>query len=581
MLADIRITDLGAIPDANAEFSPGLTVLTGETGAGKTMVVTGLRLLTGGRADAGRVRTGAERATVEGRFLLDDVAEVASRISETVQEAGGELDENGDLLVARQVSAKGRSKAHVGGRSVPAGTLAAATEPLLTLHGQNDQLRLLAAEQQLRALDEFGGTAVLKLAAHYRSIRGAWKTAATDLQQRTEKRMERAQRADQLRFAIEEINAIDPVAGEETELAATIRRLHDADALRTAAAGALAAIDGPGAVAGLVGGAGDADDEEAAAELLGTAAQELRGATDKELQGIGTRLDEVTTTLADISAELGSYLENLPADDVSVDELMNRQADLRTLTRKYAPDIAGVVQWREKAEAALAQLDDSTEALEQLRADVAKLEQQVAAAAKKLTAARTKAAKKLSTAVTSELAGLAMGHAALSVDVSALGKFGPDGQDNVAFALAEKDGTNPRPLSTSASGGELSRIMLALEVVLAAESHGGTLVFDEVDAGVGGRAAVEIGRRLARLALRHQVIVVTHLPQVAAYADHHLHVAKDVGQGPAASAVTTLAGEARVEELARMMAGLDESDSGRAHAAELLERAAADRAGWK
>ena len=564
MLADIRITDLGAIPDATAEFAPGLTVLTGETGAGKTMVVTGLRLLIGGRADADRVRTGAERATVEGRFLLDDDPELAAAIGQRVQDAGGELDENGDLLVARQVSAKGRSKAHVGGRSVPAGTLAAVTEPLLALHGQNDQLRLLASDQQLAALDEFGGPDLGKLAAKYREIRGQWKTLATDLKQRQEKRLERAQRADQLRFAIEEIDAVSPVAGEDVELAATIRRMQDAEALRSAVARALAALDG----------------NDSALELLGHAATELNKAPDEQLQAIGARVEELAALVPDITADLWKYSGELPDEDTDVDQLMQRQADLNRLTRKYAVDIAGVVEWREKAETSLAQLDDSSEALEQLRAEVVKLEKQVAAAAKKLTSARQKAAKQLGEAVTTELAGLAMAHAELTVQLTKTEKFGPHGQDDVAFMLSEKGGDNPRPLASSASGGELSRIMLALEVVLAAETSGGTLVFDEVDAGVGGRAAVEIGRRLARLAIRHQVIVVTHLPQVAAYADHHLHVAKNVGQGKASSAVTSLIDEDRVEELARMMAGLDESESGRAHAAELLERAAKDRATW-
>lgn len=566
MLAEIAISNLGVIRHASAELSPGLTVLTGETGAGKTMVVTGLRLLTGGRADASRVRTGADGAVVEGAFGTEELPEeMREAVGAIAAGAGAEADENGEYLVSRSVKASGRSSAHLGGRKVPAATLSELAGHLLTIHGQNDQLRLMAPEQQLAALDRFDPAIQAKLDA-YREAYTAWRAAAKDLKERTEKRLELAQEVDRLQFAIDEIDAVAPQAGEDEELVATINRLQDVDALREAAETALMAIDGADAVGG-VGG-----EEEPASDLIGRAQAALEGASDQELRDLGARLGEVAGVLSDVSAELGSYTGNLPSDPEELERLLQRQQEIKGLTRKYAPDAAGVVAWRDKAGARLAKIDTSEGAVEKLKAKVAELEQAMTKHAAALTKARTKAAGKLGEAVTEELHGLAMPKAQLTVNV-AKAQYGRDGADTVEILLAPNSALEPKPLATSASGGELSRVMLALEVILSESSSGATLVFDEVDAGVGGRAAVEIGRRLARLARGNQVIVVTHLPQVAAYADTHLHVSKDIGDVAVTSGVAALQPEERIEELARMMAGMDDSDTGRAHAAELFERA--------
>ncbi|MCZ9291810.1 DNA repair protein RecN [Corynebacterium lehmanniae] len=566
MLAEIAISNLGVIRHASAELSPGLTVLTGETGAGKTMVVTGLRLLTGGRADASRVRTGADGAVVEGAFGTEELPEeMREAVGAIAAGAGAEADENGEYLVSRSVKASGRSSAHLGGRKVPAATLSELAGHLLTIHGQNDQLRLMAPEQQLAALDRFDPAIQAKLDA-YREAYTAWRAAAKDLKERTEKRLELAQEVDRLQFAIDEIDAVAPQAGEDEELVATINRLQDVDALREAAETALMAIDGADAVGG-VGG-----EEEPASDLIGRAQAALEGASDQDLRDLGARLGEVAGVLSDVSAELGSYTGSLPSDPEELERLLQRQQEIKGLTRKYAPDAAGVVAWRDKAGARLAKIDTSEGAVETLKAKVAELEQAMTKHAAALTKARTKAAGKLGEAVTEELHGLAMPKAQLTVNV-AKAQYGRDGADTVEILLAPNSALEPKPLATSASGGELSRVMLALEVILSESSSGATLVFDEVDAGVGGRAAVEIGRRLARLARGNQVIVVTHLPQVAAYADTHLHVSKDIGDVAVTSGVAALQPEARIEELARMMAGMDDSDTGRAHAAELFERA--------
>ncbi|OFL92504.1 DNA repair protein RecN [Corynebacterium sp. HMSC055D05] len=567
MLAEIAISNLGVIRHASAELAPGLTVLTGETGAGKTMVVTGLRLLTGGRADASRVRTGAQEAVVEGALSIADLPEsTLSAVHAIAEGAGAGPDENGEYVVSRAVKATGRSSAHLGGRKVPAATLGDLAGHLLTIHGQNDQLRLLAPEQQLAALDRYDPAIAPKLSA-YRDVYVQWREASKDLKDRTEKRLELAQEMDRLRFAIEEIDAVAPVDGEDADLVATINRLQDVDALREAAQTALVAIDGAEAVGGY-----SAEAEEAASDLVGRAQAALVGASDEELRELGVRLGEVAGVLADVSAELGSFTADLPTDPDELERLLQRQQELKGLTRKYAPDIAGVLAWREKAGKRLSKIDTSEEAIDELKRRVADLEAELKKRAAALTKARNKAAKNLGEAVTEELHGLAMPKAQLRVEL-AEAKFGRDGADAVEITLAPNSALEPKPLATSASGGELSRVMLALEVILSESSAGGTLVFDEVDAGVGGRAAVEIGRRLARLALRHQVIVVTHLPQVAAYANTHLHVSKDVGDEAVTSGVGNLTDEQRIEELARMMAGLDDSDTGRAHAAELFKRA--------
>ena len=566
MLAEIAISNLGVISHASAELSPGLTVLTGETGAGKTMVVTGLRLLTGGRADASRVRTGSDGAVVEGAFSTGGLPEDAvGAVSDIATAAGADADENGEYLVSRSVKASGRSSAHLGGRKVPAATLGELAGHLLTIHGQNDQLRLMAPEQQLAALDRFDPAIAAKL-RRYREAYTDWRAVAKDLKERTEKRLELAQEVDRLQFALEEIDAVSPQAGEDDELVATINRLQDVDALREAAETALVAIDGADAVGG-VGG-----EEEPASDLIGRAQQALEAASDQDLRDLGARLGEVAGVLSDVSAELGSYMGSLPSDPEELERLLQRQQEIKALTRKYAPDAAGVVAWRDKAQARLAKIDTSEGAVEKLKTKVAELEREMQRRAAELTKARQKAAERLGAAVTKELHGLAMPKAQLRVQVSQA-PYGRDGADAVEILLAPNTALEPKPLATSASGGELSRVMLALEVILSASSSGATLVFDEVDAGVGGRAAVEIGRRLARLADGNQVIVVTHLPQVAAYADTHLHVSKDVGDEAVTSGVAALQPEERIEELARMMAGMDDSDTGRAHAAELFERA--------
>ncbi|MGH3958747.1 DNA repair protein RecN [Mycobacterium sp.] len=588
MLTEIRIESLGAISVATAEFDRGLTVLTGETGTGKTMVVTGLHLLGGARADATRVRTSAEKAVVEGRFTTDDLDETAAaQVDDILDASGAERDEDGSVIALRSVSRDGPSRAFLGGRSVPAKSLSGFTAELLTLHGQNDQLRLMRPDEQRAALDRFAEVGARL--ERYRKLRDAWQSARRDLVDRSNRARELAQEADRLKFALVEIDAVDPAPGEDDALVTDIRRLSELDALREAAAGARTALSGA------------ADDTAAfeaasAVDCLGRAKTALESTADTALRSLADRLGEASTVVGEAARELGDYLNELPTDASTLDAKLSRQAELRTLTRKYAADIDGVLAWARASRERLAHLDVSEEALAGLRARAAELATQLADAAVDLSKARRQAGKRLAKAVTAELSGLAMADAEFTIAVTtnavsgsaadndpaalplpsgALVHAGGDGIDQVEFGFAAHRDTTVLPLSKSASGGELSRVMLALEVVLAASTTGITMVFDEVDAGVGGRAAVQIGRRLARLAGSHQVIVVTHLPQVAAYADVHLMV-EDTGRG-GAGGVRRLDDDDRVAELARMLAGLGDSDSGRAHARELLEAAQRDQ----
>ena len=587
MLSEIRIDSLGAISVATAEFGRGLTVLTGETGTGKTMVVTGLHLLGGARADANRVRSGADRAVVEGRFSTADLDEkAAAQIDGMLDASGAERDEDGSIIALRSVSRDGPSRAYLGGRSVPAKSLSGFTTELLTLHGQNDQLRLMRPDEQRGALDRFA--AVGARLERYRKLRDEWQSARRDFVDRSKRARELAQEADRLKFALHEIDAVDPAPGEDDALIADIRRLSELDALREAASGARIALSGAGEDAG-----GDpAAQSASAADSLARAKTALQSTDDATLRGLADQLGEALTVVGDAARELGGYLSELPTDASALDAKLARQAELRTLTRKYAADIDGVLQWARESREQLVHLDVSEEALAGLQRRVDELAVQLATAATDLSKARSQAAKRLAKEVTGELSGLAMADAEFTITVSTMpaalddpaalalasgvrAHAGGDGVDQVEFGFAAHRGTTLLPLSKSASGGELSRVMLALEVVLTASMAGTTMVFDEVDAGVGGRAAVQIGRRLARLARSRQVIVVTHLPQVAAYADVHLMVDSNGRDG--ASGVRRLEGDDRVAELARMLAGLGDSDTARAHARELIEAADCDR----
>ncbi len=561
MIDELRITDLGVISEATIGLHPGLTVVTGETGAGKTMIVTGLGLLLGERADARTVRSGADRARVQGVFRVADPA-----IVQRVHDAGGELEDD-ELIVARHLTSAGRSRAYVGGAQVPAPVCAAITEQLIAIHGQSEQQRLTAADRPRQLLDRFAGADLATVLSRFGELYAERRTAAAELNRLRAEAQARAREIDLLRFGLEEIERVAPEPGEDVALAAEALRLQSADDLRLAAQGALAAVAG-------------AEDEPGGALTEVTVARKVldRAATDEELAGLARRLAETSYLLADVAADLARYLDSLDAEPGRLEWIAERRSALAGLTRKYGTTIDEVIGWSAESAVRLDALQSSDDRIDLLAARVSELDGQLSELASAITAARTLAASAFAEQVVSELAALAMPHARLAFQLSPAA-LGPHGADQVELLFSANPGSEPRSLGKVASGGELSRLRLALEAVLAAGQEAGTLVFDEVDAGVGGRVAVEIGRRLARLAQSSQVVVVTHLAQVAAFADRHYVVIKaDDGQ-VTTSGVQLVSDEQRAAELARMMAGLETTESALAHAGELVELAAATRLG--
>ncbi len=561
MITELRIADLGVINDATITLHPGLTVVTGETGAGKTMIVSGLGLLLGGRADPRSVRRGSERARVEGRFKIDN-----HELMQRVRQAGGQLDDD-ELIVARHLTSAGRSRAYLGGAQVPANVCAELTARLVTIHGQAEQVRLTDADRQRQLLDRFAGASALTPLARYSAVWAEDRAARAELDQLRAEAQSRAREIDLLKFGLDEIERIAPASGEDVALAADALRLQSADDLRDSAQSAVHALAGP-------------EDEAGGALALLYAARkafESAASQDPAASQLGERLAESSFQLNDLTADLARYLDSLETQPGRLEQIAERRAQLSTLTRKYGTTCDEVLQWAADSAVRLSQLELSDDRITTLEERIAELKTELVSLATEIGAARREAAARFTELVIGELADLAMPHARLRFEVTSA-ELGPSGADRVDLMFAANPGSEVRSLGRVASGGELSRVRLALEVVLAADHEAVTLVFDEVDAGVGGKVAVEVGRRLARLSQHTQVIVVTHLAQVAAFADRHYVVVKaDDGQ-VTTSGVVQVADEDRAVELARMMAGLDTTESALAHAGELVELAAASRA---
>jgi DNA repair protein RecN (Recombination protein N) len=572
MLEELRIRDLGVITDATLPLGPGLSVVTGETGAGKTMVVTAVGLLLGARSDAGAVRSGAKSASAEAVVRLES----GHLALERARDAGAEVEEfdgGAELLLSRRLGADGRSRAFLGGRAAPVGVLAEIGESLVVVHGQTDQIRLKGAAAQREALDKFAGDGLASALGGFQDLYSSWKSSQAELDSLRSAERERLREAESLEAALAEIDAVDPQAGEDEALKAEAVKLANVEELRIAATTAHQAL-----IAEDFGEAGDATSlVDAAKRTLEHVAEH-----DEELGSAAARLAEVGFLLNDIATELASYQAGLDSEGPErLAEIEERRASLAKLVRKYAPSIDEVLEWAENARARFDELQGDSTRIENLEAEVARAAAELKKQAAAISKVRAKAAKDLSSRVSAELKALAMADATLVITIGAAAQLGPHGADEISFLLQPHSGAPARPLGKGASGGELSRVMLAIEVVLAAVDPVPTFVFDEVDAGVGGRAAVEIGRRLAMLARHVQVLVVTHLPQVAAFADQHIRVTKtsvrgsdgSTAKGFTSSDVQLLDEAERVRELARMLAGQEDSETAQAHAQELLDDA--------
>lgn len=561
MLTELRLNSLGVVAEAVLPLGPGLTALTGETGAGKTMIVAGLGLLLGARADASLVRNGQDRALVQGRW------EVGENTAEAVEALGGDLDDGAELVTLRQISSQGRSRATVGGVQVPVSTAAGLLTDLATIHGQSEQTRLSTPERQRELLDAFAAPAALE---DYRRDFAEHRRITEELAGLEADAMNRAREIDVLRFGLEEIAAVNPGEGEDEALAAEAVRLADADDLkalamtaRVALSGSEEDLDAP-SVLGLVG---------AARKALETLAERDPGATD-----LARRITETNYLLTDLAQDVASHAADLVADPLRQEAVADRRGQLAALTRKYGNNVAEVLEWAGRATERLAELDGADDRIEELRERAAVLDAALDAAAAGISRVRREAAGRFAELASAELKALAMPHARLEFAVTKAPR-GPHGADRIELVFTANPGSAPGPLGKVASGGELSRVRLALEVVLAGQSPGHTFVFDEVDAGVGGAVGLEIGRRLKRLAADGQVIVVTHLAQVAAFADQHFVIAKSSDGQVTTSDVTPLGEGERAAELARMMSGSGDSDAGLRHAEELIRSARAEGVG--
>ncbi|WP_374929659.1 DNA repair protein RecN [Kytococcus sedentarius] len=621
-LSTVEISNLGVIHDATVELSRGLTVITGETGAGKTMMVQSLSLLLGRRAESGWVRHGADSAVVTGVYELPD-GPADHPALQAVEDAGGLVED--ELIVTRRVSAAGRSAAAAGGTRMPVRTLAGISELLVAIHGQADQWRLLSPDAHREVLDAFGGEPVAERLQTYRQARAQVVDLDRRVREFDAERTIRAQRAAWLRKGLDLLASVDPSPGEEDELRERVARLdHAADLVEAGrvAAGALS------------GDATSAMPEPGATELIAQArgALERVSHVDAETGELHRRLQELGVLAHDLAADVSSWVGGLDLDPGELQALHERRAALRSLAQEFGrpellpeagepgagePGDAGAragangpsgvasggdrqpqdeasggvgpasdeavpsadraLAWGALAAEELDGLGTSDEDREALVAELEQAKQAARSAADALTAARRAAAEELGERVTQEVQALAMPKAVVSVAVEET-KPGAHGADAVEIRMAPNPGAPPRTVAKAASGGELSRLMLALEVVVG-DAEGGvpTMVFDEVDAGVGGEAAHAIGARLARIAQERQVIVVTHLPQVAAYADRHLVIAKSDDGSVTTSGVTAVEDEARLAELARMLGGVSDSRSAREHAAELVEAARSRR----
>ena len=535
VLAELHVRDLALVEDVWLEFPHGLTVLTGETGAGKTVLVEALKLLLGERADSTMVRQGASEAVVEGRFLADE----------------------GELLVRRRITSEGRSHCTIDGEMATVGMLAQRLGSLVDLHGQHAHQALLSPGLHVSYLDRFIGVAALDHRAAYRDARIRERAAATRLEELVSALSDRDRRSDYLRFVIKEIEAAAPLEGEDDELTARVPRLRHAERLAGVARAAFDALKS----------------DSGASEALSMSQSSLGGVSglDPVLDDIAAAIDRIDVELQEIAAALRGYAEDLEYDPAALEEVEARLHRLGDLKRKYGPALADVIRTAGDATRELALLDAGEAGLADARAEHERAAAALVGAAETLARVRAEAAEPFCEHLTHAAAELALPGAIFAVQRTPLarGQWTDDGSERIEFLFSSGPGEDPRPLAKIASGGEISRVMLALKGVLGSADSVPVLVFDEVDAGIGGATATAVGRRLAALAGSHQVLVVTHLAQVAAFADTHVVVRKEYGDGRTTTSAQLVSGDERTAEIARMLSG-ETSATALSHAAELL-----------
>ena len=558
MLRELRIENLLLIERAELRLGEGLNAITGETGAGKTVLAHSLDLLMGGKARAQIVRPGAEEAWVEGIFdlpegLLADpeLAELAERLPEGAEE----------IVLGRRVGVSGRTSAFVAGRAASAADLKLLGGRLLAFYGQHEHRKLTIASAQLEILDGFAGAEHLRLRESYREAHRECGRLAAELAELREREGSRERDLDLYRYELAEIEEVEPTPEEREELAARRERLRHAEGLREAAAGAHAGL------------AGTEEDGGGAVAALGQAETLLQGAAglDPELDALAERVAALALELGDVGSELRDYVEAVASDPAELQAVEERLEAIDRLERKHGGSVEAVLAHAERCRDEIARLEGAETRGAEAAAALAAAEARRAELGERLSEGRAAAAAPLEERVAAELEQLSMAGARLEVALEPHPDgFGPNGRETVELRVAPNPGIEPAPLRDAASGGELSRVMLALSGLGAGERDAGTLVFDEIDAGVGGKTARVVGERLRALGRERQVLCITHLPQVASLADVHFRLEKDVAAGQAFATVERLGGEGVVEEIRRML-GADESDEAATrHARQLL-----------
>ena len=558
MIESLDISHLGVIESAHVDFGAGLIVVTGETGAGKTMVLSSLQLLLGARADAALVRSGAERLSVDGIFTVNE--EVAAR----VEDSGG-LVEGSELIVGRSVRAAGRSRAHLGSRPVPASVLTDIVGSMVTIHGQADQIRLTGEAAQRRALDQFGSEPHAALLEEYRS---AFRHAV-DVKHRLDSlrgdASERAEELEDLRAALRQVEELDPVIGEEEELVREAARLTNVEDLRALVGVSLGYLKGD-----------DRGDFTGAVEAARHAYAQLDDAVrfDEALAECVGRARNQVLELEALADDISAYLSRLDADPERLAQIHARRAAIKDVLRGRAADIEGLLAWAEEARDRVDELSSPGSDPETVERELAAAQKRVLECGRRVTDSRTRLARELASGVNEELHALSMPDATLHIDCEPT-KPTSNGCETILFRLQPHPHAPARPLGQGASGGELSRVMLALELMLGRTEASSTFIFDEIDAGIGGQTATEVGARLKKLAQSRQVIVVTHLAQVAAFGDQHLVIEKNDGT----TKVREVSGGEREAELTRMMGGDPHSAAARRHASQVLASAVSQSQG--
>lgn len=563
-LEEISIRNLGIIDSSSLELSKGLNVLTGETGAGKTMILTALSLLLGSKSDSALVRHGSERLVASATFSIPE------SLRATIEDRGGFI-EDGSIILSRTVNNDGKSKATASGTTVTASALSEITEPLIAIHGQSANSQIVKSARQRELLDLFAGVPLHQKLTIYLEIFQQHNELKAKLKSLLSHASERDSQIASLEALTQQWSSLKPVRDEYAAIEDEIRKLASVEDLRVAAAGALQALG---------------DEDSGALTVLGTVRKFLENAKEKD-----PALDEISSSIAesfflidDAHGSLASYLASLEADPKRLDFLNDRKATIASFVKKWGgagsvdEEMALIAIRVKNAKETIGDLSGGQERISAIEKELSDIKAQLLVAAQEVSSERVKAAKNLSALVTKEISALSMPHTIFHADVLTVdytgalkeSDFTTTGCDEVTMSIQGHRDAPKVGLGKGASGGEMSRIMLALEVVIAASAPVGTYIFDEVDAGVGGKAAIEVGRRLHALSQHAQVIVVTHLPQVAAWADRHFVVAKDSDGQIVASGVTELTDQGRVGEIARMLAGLDESLSAQEHASELL-----------